>query len=127
MPEYPDPPKVNLSISEQEPSIEFLHLDDCKSRSNDELNNIRPHIYTFENEEREDELLEFANSLVDDFIFTTTVVWPNWMNGEVKNLDTEVLKSFEWMIAMGAKPKPDDVEVILHEYPLCPKSITNRF
>lgn len=103
-------PKIVTSDSADwsPPENTYVHLDNCDDVDQDS----RLQIYTFEHEEREDELLDTLNALRSEYIFATGIIFPDWIESEIDEYETELLNGLSWVIAFGESPRPEDVEII---------------
>jgi hypothetical protein len=117
MSEYDDFPGVVVNTDDDAltptaPEHIFAHLDEYEEVSISPPDAKTLHIYAFEREGRRDELLRVQEELEQDYIFSTILVWPDWVEDRADGFSTEMFKALEWVIALGHRPHPDDVEVI---------------
>lgn len=103
-------PKIVTSDSNEwsPPENTYVHLDDY----DDTEPAPRLQLYTFEHEERHDELSETINALKSEYIFATGIIFPDWIESEIDEYETELLNGLSWVIAFGEVPRPGDVEII---------------
>ena len=103
-------PKIVTSESEEwsPPEDTYVHLDDY----DDTESAPRLQLYTFKHEEKEDELLETINTLREEYIFATGIIFPDWIESKIDEYETELLNGLSWLIVFGEVPRPEDVEII---------------
>jgi len=75
----------------------FVHIDDFESHDQP---GVELHLYTFESEDRRDELIELSNELKQEYIATTCIIWPDEIREEVEQADTFRMRALEWAYAL---------------------------
>lgn len=100
------------SDTSSESELVYIHLDEYEDAETNVADMKRIRIYSFEDEKRESELLDAISGLRKDYIMTTGVVFPSWVEGEIDNLGTETLNALTWVTALGERPEREDLEVI---------------
>ena len=110
-------------IHEQEPEIVtrstgnemhcypiYRHLSNCEDLDLSPTSQLQ--IYVFQHEDLKDELGKAIKEYRGEYVFSTGIVFPDWLEGRVEDLSAETLQSLEYKMELGYKIAPSDIEKI---------------
>lgn len=79
----------------------YCHLDEFDDLEYDAVSSEQLHLYVFDSENRHNELEQTVSGLREQFIFAVGIVYPDWLEGDIEQLDSCVLNGIEFSAALG--------------------------